>query len=948
MPQLPAKYHEEFATEIRQKTAQAVWVLAIIAAIIWPCSAWLDFVAYGDQPFLGTLVKLRFGFWALLVINLGVLSYVRRRHEQLFFRRCRFFAWLEITIATTFVTWAALVPGGAEEIYFAGLMLMLLALLVSMPWSVLEMSISCLVLIAGFDGTMLLLDDELQLAGFAIANYFFISVSFIGLFWTRSGHEMRIRTFLDRKKIEEAKARSDELLLNILPNEVADELKANGRVEVSSIESCSILFTDFIGFTKLSGRVTADKLVASLDQAFRCFDDIVKTHDIEKLKTIGDSYMCAGGVIHKQPDHLVRCVLAGLEMVHAIQTGLVRSADGEPWLMRIGVHSGPVVAGVIGKQKFAYDLWGDTVNTASRLESAAPSRGINMTTALYKRVERFFEGMDRGYIPVRGKGPLAMTRVTRLRPQYSRDESGLFPNELLDEHVAAWSTSQERDGTEDADNPDLGLAQLDSDMDGLGALRSLSELTPQDREVILQRARTVHFRPGRVLVEQGQGMKILLLLLSGQVGVRIRREGVTIELARLGPGEIVGEMSFVSWEPASATVVALDEEVTALRLDLNWMQGILDEHPQTAARIFHSLSLVLAQRVRESDARLFTLGARRTALREASAARSAVATREVPEALRRSLDRFRDRMRELEDGPDPAVVAEAASEFVDAAVVGAGADAERWPLVEPGIAATILRETFPYFMRSAVIERMYAKPLGAIFDHVSAEGVYLREPHGHGLGGPLLDAWFLDWEICASIRACMKQCAKLIVEAHGEYADSEGFHVALLSAAAAPLLFDAWGQLKSAQGLEFTCLDGNVDALSELGRQAERQGLGQRLHCVCEDVFEDSYGQVRLRLVPQHLIGLPVLFGAADDTAILRVLDEVYDNLAPGGIFAIGLLHPPITSRFFAEVILHLDLQHWSAERLRNIASQSAFSNSARDTITSAEGLWSVLTLRRD
>lgn len=426
---IPVELRDRFRAEIREKTARSAWILAWICVLIWPGSTWLDFAAYGDRPFLGDILILRYAFWGLFILYMPFIWLAKRR--GLLVRWPRPLAWGLIVIAWTFVTWAAIIPGGIEESYFGGLLLLLLAVLVAMPWSVGEMFLTCFVLMAGFNAAIFIFDPVVPMRAFLVSNYYYLATVFIGLFYTGASNRMRVQAFLDQKKIEEEKARSEGLLLNILPREVADELKSKGHVEARHIDSCSILFADFVGFTELAGRVSPGDLVSSLDQAFTNFDDIVTRWGLEKLKTIGDSYMCAGGVLETQPDHLMRCVLAGLEMLQAVEAKRISAADGSPWNMRIGLHSGPVVAGVIGNKRFAYDLWGDTVNLAARLETAGEPGSINLATSNFHDVTTFCEGVDRGDIEVRGKGMVSMTRVVRLRPEFAADPGGLAPNSQL-------------------------------------------------------------------------------------------------------------------------------------------------------------------------------------------------------------------------------------------------------------------------------------------------------------------------------------------------------------------------------------------------------------------------------------------------------------------------------------------------------------------------------------
>lgn len=209
------------------------------------------------------------------------------------------------------------------------------------------------------------------------------------------------------------KSRSEALLLNILPESIAEELKTNEKAETRHFDSVSVLFTDFVGFTQIAERLSPEALVQELDLFFRGFDGIVGRLELEKIKTIGDAYMCAGGLPDPKPNHAVLMVEAGLEMLELVrQTNVVRQRENRPtWDIRIGIHSGPVVAGVVGNKKFAYDIWGDAVNTASRMESSGEVNHLNISQSTYELVKNAFTCTFRGKVHAKNKGEIEMYRV---------------------------------------------------------------------------------------------------------------------------------------------------------------------------------------------------------------------------------------------------------------------------------------------------------------------------------------------------------------------------------------------------------------------------------------------------------------------------------------------------------------------------------------------------------
>lgn len=208
--------------------------------------------------------------------------------------------------------------------------------------------------------------------------------------------------YRQKTKTDKERKRSDELLLNILPEEVANELKSSGAARAKRFDPVTVLFSDFKDFTKTAAECSPEQLVKQLDEVFSAFDDIVQKWGLEKIKTIGDAYLCVGGLPKKDNGHAQKVVECALEMMHYIES------HPSAWKLRIGIHTGPVVAGIVGKKKFAYDIWGDAVNTSARMEQKSVAGAINISKATYKIIRDDYICDYRGKIKAKGKGALDM------------------------------------------------------------------------------------------------------------------------------------------------------------------------------------------------------------------------------------------------------------------------------------------------------------------------------------------------------------------------------------------------------------------------------------------------------------------------------------------------------------------------------------------------------------
>lgn len=384
--------------QVRSGTLVLASVLIAIVAVVWV----VTYAAYGHL--LSAAIPA--AYQVITAVGLVVLA---RTHRFEVFRRTQFLAFLVLpallqaslggfVASSGMVLWSIFTPMAA---------LALLGTRGSIPW--LATYFAELVVLAVLDPWLSQHPADLP-TGFVTAFFVLnvVGVTLCTYVMLAYFVEQRARA---HRELEAERERSERLLLNVLPEPIAARLKRESGVIAEHFDSVSVLFADLVGFTAQSVVMAPRELVALLDQIFSAFDRIVDTEGLEKIKTIGDAYMAAGGLPEPRQGHLEAAARAALAMRAEIAD--LAQRGGHPWLaVRIGIDAGPAVAGVIGRRKFIYDLWGDTVNTASRMESHGLPGEVQVTERVATALEDSFTLRPRGVVDVKGKGPMRTFLLT--------------------------------------------------------------------------------------------------------------------------------------------------------------------------------------------------------------------------------------------------------------------------------------------------------------------------------------------------------------------------------------------------------------------------------------------------------------------------------------------------------------------------------------------------------
>jgi class 3 adenylate cyclase len=400
---------QEFRSDYHSKTLRATRLAALGGLAIYLSFAALDYWLLPDT--WHTAWFLRFGLGMPVYVLMLALSFAPRASGliQLWVSTAMYACGLSIVlmIVTSHQSEAG------HDLYFAGLLLVHIGGYVFLGLRFRIATAANLAILASYEIAVLAFGDGVDSYAdriqFLSTNFFLAGANILGLWSCYRLEFFARRDFALRKAVEAQQAQSEALLLNILPGEIAARLKADRATTAASFPEASILFADVVSFTPMIAEISAEDLIALLNEVFSYLDSLAEKHGVEKIKTIGDCYMAAAGVPIFRPDHAQALARMALEMMDYIQE---HRFLGRYLTFRVGINSGPVVAGVIGQKKFSYDLWGDTVNVASRMESHGQEGRIQIARGSYDLLKDEFICLPRGLIAVKGVGDVEVWTLT--------------------------------------------------------------------------------------------------------------------------------------------------------------------------------------------------------------------------------------------------------------------------------------------------------------------------------------------------------------------------------------------------------------------------------------------------------------------------------------------------------------------------------------------------------
>jgi adenylate cyclase len=395
----------QFRQDYHANTVSTTRLALVLGLILYSLFGILDIYAI---PFSKDMVWIiRYGIVAPVIIAALVASYVKslKKYTQIFMCIVVAISGLGIVAMISITTEAEF----GNRFYFTGL------ILISMwGYSLSRLRfwyavLANVIIMIGYEFASIemkrLLESETGIVIFTMHNFFFLGANVIGMFASYYLERYTRRDFLQKYTIQAQRDRADKLLYNVLPEQIAERLKESSETIAEEFSSATVLFADIVNFTPISARFGPLEVVEMLNELFSRFDELVEKYGVEKIQVAGDGYMVAAGVPTPRPDHAIVMAQLALDMLDCVRTGNFLGGK-HPIEIRIGLNSGSLIAGVIGRKKYFYALWGDMVNTASRMESHGESGKIQITRATYELVRDEFECEYIGEIPVKGKGKL--------------------------------------------------------------------------------------------------------------------------------------------------------------------------------------------------------------------------------------------------------------------------------------------------------------------------------------------------------------------------------------------------------------------------------------------------------------------------------------------------------------------------------------------------------------
>jgi class 3 adenylate cyclase len=401
----PEEVEEQFREDYHANTVSTTRLALVLGLVLFSLFGILDIYAV---PISKNIVWfIRYVIVAPVIIVALVASYV-----DFFQKHVQMLMGIVVAVSGLGIVTMISITREAEfgnRFYFTGLILVSMWAYGIMRLRFWYAIVANLVIMAGYEFASIvikqLLASETGIVIFTMHNFFFLGANVIGMFASYALERYTRRDFLQKYTIQAQRDQADKLLYNVLPERIAEKLKQSNETIAEESNSATVLFADIVNFTQISARFAPHEVVDMLDELFSRFDEFVDKYGVEKIQVAGDGYMVAAGVPTPRTDHAIVLAQLALDMLDCVKNEEFLGGK-HPIEIRIGLNSGSLLGGVIGRKKYFYALWGDTVNTASRMESHGSSGKIQITRATYELVKDDFECKYIGTIPIKGKGKM--------------------------------------------------------------------------------------------------------------------------------------------------------------------------------------------------------------------------------------------------------------------------------------------------------------------------------------------------------------------------------------------------------------------------------------------------------------------------------------------------------------------------------------------------------------